>query len=419
MRTSRLWSFLGEPGTGSELSLEVTRHAGGEPYDGLVRRANGAIVGILRSFRFDFVNLDADFIAECLQTENPPVAVENARRPTFKDPHDPAFTYSDDWFSIAPYLHGTNGQGPNSSARFIAGSDRVDIRLHKHPWSGHCRLMVNGVEISRHDLFHPSTAIPYAVPIHCRSGDVISIEPLACRHEDALGTQVIIEGAIEYSHDHVPVSYQKFAPRNRGGQFHARFDEIRAKLDNSAIILDIGGGRRQIDDDRYLNLEYSLYEEPDMFGDATRLPFRDNSVDFVYSAAVMEHVRDPLAMGREITRVLKPGGTALVNAAFMQPIHSEGQHFFNVTPYGLEESLRGLDRVRSWWEGDLSTMLGWFLRVSGIERKANPAALTAFLDQARQFDQLLDSHGLMYIASGVWFEGTKPSRDTVANARPD
>ena len=39
-----------------------------------------------------------------------------------------------------------------------------------------------------------------------------------------------------------------------------------------------------------------------MYGDATKLPFRNESVDFVYTAAVLEHVRNPLIVGSEISR---------------------------------------------------------------------------------------------------------------------
>jgi ubiquinone/menaquinone biosynthesis C-methylase UbiE len=46
--------------------------------------------------------------------------------------------------------------------------------------------------------------------------------------------------------------------------------------------------------------------------DATRLPFPDNSFDYVYSFGVLHHAQDTAATIREVHRVLKPGGEARI-----------------------------------------------------------------------------------------------------------
>jgi SAM-dependent methyltransferase len=47
--------------------------------------------------------------------------------------------------------------------------------------------------------------------------------------------------------------------------------------------------------------------------EAEALPYDDGAFDFVYCGQVLEHVRDPLAALREIRRVLRDGGVAVVD----------------------------------------------------------------------------------------------------------
>jgi glycosyltransferase involved in cell wall biosynthesis/ubiquinone/menaquinone biosynthesis C-methylase UbiE len=95
-----------------------------------------------------------------------------------------------------------------------------------------------------------------------------------------------------------------------------------------ATVLDVGGGTgftsealRQagatctvMDFD---NAELHLHERcpvQGVLGDAQRMPVRDGSVDVAVASNVLEHVPDPFAALREITRVLKPGsGVAYVS----------------------------------------------------------------------------------------------------------
>jgi len=48
------------------------------------------------------------------------------------------------------------------------------------------------------------------------------------------------------------------------------------------------------------------------FGEATAIPFPDDSFDVVLALDVIEHVADDAMAAREIRRVLKPGGMAIV-----------------------------------------------------------------------------------------------------------
>ncbi|HKS45784.1 MAG TPA: methyltransferase domain-containing protein [Amycolatopsis sp.] len=47
--------------------------------------------------------------------------------------------------------------------------------------------------------------------------------------------------------------------------------------------------------------------------DITRLPFADESIEVVTAGQCLEHVRDPYAVVDELCRVLRPGGTLIVD----------------------------------------------------------------------------------------------------------
>jgi SAM-dependent methyltransferase len=55
-----------------------------------------------------------------------------------------------------------------------------------------------------------------------------------------------------------------------------------------------------------------------MGGDVLHLPIRDSSLDFAVSSMVIEHVDDTL-MARELYRILKPGGIAMITSVLKKP----------------------------------------------------------------------------------------------------
>jgi SAM-dependent methyltransferase len=83
------------------------------------------------------------------------------------------------------------------------------------------------------------------------------------------------------------------------------------------------------------------YGGPDLLCDAHFLPFADQSVDLVYSAALTEHLACPYLVAQDVARVLKPGGFYLGNVSFLEPWHDDS--FFHMSPLGVFELLTQAD----------------------------------------------------------------------------
>lgn len=113
----------------------------------------------------------------------------------------------------------------------------------------------------------------------------------------------------------------------------------------SGLFLDLGCGIRREEDMRRngVYLDAVHFRGVDIVSTQARLPLRDSSVDAAVSLSVFEHLPDPFAMAAEIRRVLKPGGTVWIETAFMQPMHADPGHYFNMTLQGLLRTFAGFE----------------------------------------------------------------------------
>jgi SAM-dependent methyltransferase len=111
-------------------------------------------------------------------------------------------------------------------------------------------------------------------------------------------------------------------------------------------VLDIGCGDRWAEPlvgarGQYIGLDSivtgaRLYgAKPDIFGDAARLPIREDSIDCVVFLEVLEHLEHPRQALEDIARVLKPGGQVLLSMPFLYPIHDAPYDFQRYTRHGL------------------------------------------------------------------------------------
>lgn len=89
-------------------------------------------------------------------------------------------------------------------------------------------------------------------------------------------------------------------------------------------------------------------EHIDVFADLSRtLPLRDAEFDTVLLTDVLEHIPTPERLVEEISRILAPGGHAIIGVPFLYWLHEVPHDFNRYTRYQLERLMRnaGLDVV--------------------------------------------------------------------------
>lgn len=107
------------------------------------------------------------------------------------------------------------------------------------------------------------------------------------------------------------------------------YSEKIGKLKQAEAVYDIGGGARPKDKNEfrgYVLVDVDASYNPDLVADIQNLPFEDNSIPGIVCLSVLEHVDNPIKTAKELYRVLKPGGSALLSLPFIWPYHGNNHY---------------------------------------------------------------------------------------------
>ncbi|MBI4709170.1 MAG: class I SAM-dependent methyltransferase [Candidatus Portnoybacteria bacterium] len=70
------------------------------------------------------------------------------------------------------------------------------------------------------------------------------------------------------------------------------------------------------------------------------IPLEDNFADLVLATELLEHIKKPEFLLREVNRILKQGGRLILTTPFVWPLHEEPNDFWRFTKYGLGNLLK-------------------------------------------------------------------------------
>jgi SAM-dependent methyltransferase len=144
--------------------------------------------------------------------------------------------------------------------------------------------------------------------------------------------------------------------------------------------------------------------------DAHQIPLADGSVDAVVVQAVLEHVLDPVAVVREIHRVLRPDGLVYAETPFLQQVHAGPYDFVRYTSSGHRYLFRAFAEIDAGPVAGPGTQLLWSLdhAVRGVLRSELAGKLTrAPLFWLRYLDRLVPTAFGMDNASAYFFLGRR------------
>lgn len=106
----------------------------------------------------------------------------------------------------------------------------------------------------------------------------------------------------------------------------------------------------------------------DRVEDLRALTYADDSVGTAICLETLEHCEDPLTACRELARVVRPGGVALISTPLLLGIHGYPNDYFRYTPEGMRAILAPFDSVWTHGLGDPGMPL-WVFAVAANGRE--------------------------------------------------
>jgi uncharacterized protein YbaR (Trm112 family)/SAM-dependent methyltransferase len=192
---------------------------------------------------------------------------------------------------------------------------------------------------------------------------------------------------------------------------------LQSLLDNQ-IVVEIGAGNIAFDDPCIIRMDVTLSPYVDLVADAHYMPFLPESLDFVFSLAVFEHLRNPFQAAQSIYEVLKDGGYIYNECNFVFAYHGYPYHYFNASLQGMEQIFSDFVALRKGVATyqmpsfALNMILGTYLNYSHANEYLHGQRLTLLIRKILElnlmdYDIYFSENEALYVAAGTYFSGIK------------
>jgi ubiquinone/menaquinone biosynthesis C-methylase UbiE len=370
------------------------------------------IVGVIEDFKFDFIHfMKSNTVDKAIKKSNnslSPIIQKNKYKTEDIFFFDQRLQYIGNWTEQENEFMLSWGTSVEDKISIKIKCSDIELFFFAHAWSGKVKISVDNKFFEIFDLYNPQGClrklqIKHKLAYHPH---LIEIIPLCTKNDASVASQVVFKKIRITTNELVPDRYIRKA-KNLGNPYPERFLELIKSVPENGMILDCGGGNRQLNDKRYINLEYLKFELPDAFANAHNLPFKNNSFDLILSQAVLEHMYNPFQAVKELHRVLKVDGIIWAEMAFMQPLHAVPHHYFNFTEAGARELFKEFEEPETGWFGKISETFEWILSDLNVEKNIGEKKYKNLMKTLHEIDQYVSYENLKNAASGVYFCGRK------------
>jgi glycosyltransferase involved in cell wall biosynthesis/uncharacterized protein YbaR (Trm112 family)/predicted SAM-dependent methyltransferase len=192
---------------------------------------------------------------------------------------------------------------------------------------------------------------------------------------------------------------------------------LQSLLDNQ-VVLDVGCGNMSLDDPCIIRLDVTLHPYVDVVADVHALPFLPHSIDYIFSLAVIEHLRQPFLAAQSMYEALKDGGYIYHECNFVFAYHGYPHHYFNASLQGMEQVFSQFTHLRKGVAPyqmpslALLMVLDTYLRHSQAGEHEDGVLWVDLLQKVLKlntmwFDRYFTEKDALYVAAGTYLSGYK------------